>query len=184
MQHLFCLRPLWMNLVVSIPQRRLNIYKHFWRFDLCIQFSFCVHHGQQTIACWAGYEPWIVSDWVGKLYCLAARPTNWDCFHFDSTGFTLPKHAKTLPNWPEEDTMTAQSFIESSRTLWFKVSYDSLKRLCLIVLWNWIGGDPTGTGRGGQSIYGSTFEDEIIRTLKHTGAGIVSMANAGKNRLA
>lgn len=43
------------------------------------------------------------------------------------------------------------------------------------------GGDPTGTGRGGQSIYGGKFEDEIIRELKHTGAGVVSMANAGPN---
>lgn len=26
------------------------------------------------------------------------------------------------------------------------------------------GGDPTGTGRGGTSIYGDKFEDEIVRT--------------------
>ncbi|EPS60560.1 peptidyl-prolyl cis-trans isomerase, partial [Genlisea aurea] len=43
------------------------------------------------------------------------------------------------------------------------------------------GGDPTGTGRGGESIYGKHFEDEITRELKHTGAGIISMANAGPN---
>jgi peptidyl-prolyl cis-trans isomerase-like 1 len=41
------------------------------------------------------------------------------------------------------------------------------------------GGDPTGTGRGGESFYGGKFEDEITRNLKHTGAGIVSMANSG-----
>ena len=33
----------------------------------------------------------------------------------------------------------------------------------------------------GESIYGGKFEDEITRNLKHTGAGIVSMANAGPN---
>jgi peptidyl-prolyl cis-trans isomerase-like 1 len=40
-------------------------------------------------------------------------------------------------------------------------------------------GDPTGTGRGGESVYGGAFEDETSRELKHTGAGILSMANAG-----
>ncbi len=43
------------------------------------------------------------------------------------------------------------------------------------------GGDPTGTGRGGESIYGAPFQDEIVDTLRHTGAGILSMANAGPN---
>jgi peptidyl-prolyl cis-trans isomerase-like 1 len=42
-------------------------------------------------------------------------------------------------------------------------------------------GDPTGTGRGGSSIYGEKFEDEISPELKHTGAGILSMANSGPN---
>lgn len=43
------------------------------------------------------------------------------------------------------------------------------------------GGDPTGTGRGGSSIFGEKFEDEIKPDLKHTGAGILSMANSGPN---
>ena len=43
------------------------------------------------------------------------------------------------------------------------------------------GGDPTGTGRGGASIWGGKFEDEITRDLKHTGAGIICMANSGPN---
>ncbi|EPR64763.1 peptidyl-prolyl cis-trans isomerase family 1 [Toxoplasma gondii TgCatPRC2] len=41
------------------------------------------------------------------------------------------------------------------------------------------GGDPTGTGRGGESIFGGKFEDEIHPDLRHTGAGVVSMANCG-----
>ncbi len=42
-------------------------------------------------------------------------------------------------------------------------------------------GDPTGTGKGGESIYGGKFNDEIKDGLKHKTRGIVSMANSGPN---
>lgn len=43
------------------------------------------------------------------------------------------------------------------------------------------GGDPTGTGRGGTSIYGEKFGDEIHPELRFVGAGILAMANSGPN---
>ena len=43
------------------------------------------------------------------------------------------------------------------------------------------GGDPTGTGRGGESIYGAKFDDEFVAGLRHTAPRILSMANAGPN---
>ena len=42
------------------------------------------------------------------------------------------------------------------------------------------GGDPTGTGCGGESIYGEKFQDEFHPEL-HNIRGALSMANAGPN---
>jgi len=45
------------------------------------------------------------------------------------------------------------------------------------------GGDPKGTGKGGESAFegGEPFKCELDTRLKHIGPGILSMANAGKN---
>lgn len=42
------------------------------------------------------------------------------------------------------------------------------------------GGDPTGTGAGGESFYGNKFEDEFSENYYHL-RGALSMANAGPN---
>lgn len=41
------------------------------------------------------------------------------------------------------------------------------------------GGDPTASGTGGKSAWGKPLKDEIAHTLRHSGRGILSMANAG-----
>jgi len=42
-------------------------------------------------------------------------------------------------------------------------------------------GDPTGTGRGGESLWGGKFEDECTSKLKFDKVGLLAMANAGPN---
>lgn len=41
------------------------------------------------------------------------------------------------------------------------------------------GGDPTGTGKGGESIWGKPFKDEVNSKVLHSERGVVSMANSG-----
>lgn len=43
------------------------------------------------------------------------------------------------------------------------------------------GGDPTGTGMGGESIYGEPFRDEFHSRLRFVRRGLVAMANSGPN---
>ncbi|KAA8518548.1 hypothetical protein F0562_016022 [Nyssa sinensis] len=92
--------------------------------------------------------------------------------------YVIPKtnlHAKQM--YYKHAPRTCRNFIELSR----RGYYDNAKFHRIIKDFIVQGGDPTGTGRGGESIYGSKFEDEINPKLKHTGAGIISMANAGPN---
>jgi peptidylprolyl isomerase len=43
------------------------------------------------------------------------------------------------------------------------------------------GGDPTGTGMGGESIWGKPFADEVTPQVKFESLGILAMANSGPN---
>jgi peptidylprolyl isomerase len=46
------------------------------------------------------------------------------------------------------------------------------------------GGDPTGTGRGGESIYGKIFDNEYGKNVVFDKPGILAMANRGTNTTA
>ena len=43
------------------------------------------------------------------------------------------------------------------------------------------GGDPEGTGQGGQSLWGNNFEDEFVDTVTFDRPGLLAMANRGPN---
>ncbi|PNF14301.1 Peptidyl-prolyl cis-trans isomerase CWC27-like protein [Cryptotermes secundus] len=43
------------------------------------------------------------------------------------------------------------------------------------------GGDPTGTGTGGESVYGHPFKDEFHSRLRFNRRGLLAMANAGQD---
>ena len=74
-------------------------------------------------------------------------------------------------------TKTCDNFM----TLCKRGYYNGVKFHRLIKHFMIQGGDPTGTGRGGQSAFGEPFEDEINKLFSHDSRGILSMENAGKD---
>ncbi|TKY58080.1 Peptidyl-prolyl cis-trans isomerase CYP57 [Spatholobus suberectus] len=77
--------------------------------------------------------------------------------------------------WPKEAPKAVRNFVQLclegyyENTIFHRVMKDFLVQ----------GGDPTGTGTGGESIYGGVFADEFHSRLKFKHRGIVAMANAG-----
>lgn len=72
---------------------------------------------------------------------------------------------------------TGENFLELCQTDYYNstIFHRLVKNFCLQ------GGDPTGTGTGGSSIFGKAFEDEFNPKLLHKSRGILSMANSGKH---
>ncbi|KAL2108379.1 hypothetical protein VUR80DRAFT_3908 [Thermomyces stellatus] len=78
-------------------------------------------------------------------------------------------------------TSHAPKTCENFTTLARRGYYDNTPIHRIIPSFMFQAGDPTGTGRGGSSCWGAPFADEIHPSLRHTGAGVLSMANSGPN---
>ena len=77
-------------------------------------------------------------------------------------------------------TEEAPKAVENFKTLAKDGYYDGITFHRVINDFMIQGGDPTGTGTGGESIYGEPFEDEFSPNL-YNFRGALSMANSGMN---
>lgn len=78
--------------------------------------------------------------------------------------------------FPEEAPKAVENFITHAKEGY----YDGLSFHRVINDFMLQGGDPNGTGTGGESIWGGTFEDEFSPVLRNF-RGALSMANSGPN---
>lgn len=79
--------------------------------------------------------------------------------------------------WSKEAPKTCRNFIQ----LCLEGYYDNTIFHRIVKGFIAQGGDPSGDGTGGESIYGEPFKDEFHQRLRFTRRGIVAMANAGKD---
>lgn len=79
---------------------------------------------------------------------------------------------------PSQQLTTSQT-CENFATLAATGKYDNVIFHRIIKGFMIQGGDPTGTGRGGASIWGGKFKDEFVPSLRHDSKGTLSMANSG-----
>lgn len=86
------------------------------------------------------------------------------------------KGAVTLQLFEQKAPKTVKNFVELAKQQY----YDGVIFHRIIPDFMIQGGDPTGSGMGGESIYGDKFEDEFSSELFNL-CGALSMANAGPN---
>ena len=99
--------------------------------------------------------------------CLSSPPPPLPYPSGQTDKYLIPSHSLSPKTCKNFSTLATRGYYND--TVFHRVIRDFMAQ----------GGDPTGTGRGGTSIYGDKFADEIRADLKHTGAGVLSMANAG-----
>ena len=81
----------------------------------------------------------------------------------------------TLKLYPDLTPKTVENFVGLSE----KGYYENVIFHRVIPKFMMQGGDPTGTGMGGRSLWGEPFEDEIVEGLVFDRRGQLAMANAG-----
>lgn len=83
----------------------------------------------------------------------------------------------TLELYPENAPKAVWNFVQLAKKGYYRnqIFHRNIRSFMLQ------GGDPTGSGRGGQSIWGKNFQDEFEGPLRHDARGMLSMANKGKN---
>ena len=79
--------------------------------------------------------------------------------------------------FPKECPKTVENFFVHSKNGYYngQIFHRVIKQFMIQT------GDPTGTGTGGDSIWGYDFEDEFHPSLKHDKPYTISMANSGAN---
>lgn len=82
----------------------------------------------------------------------------------------------TVQLFPEQAPKTVENFVTLAR----RGYYDGVNFHRVIADFMIQGGDPTGTGDGGESAFGEPFADEFSKKLFNL-RGALSMANAGPN---
>lgn len=79
--------------------------------------------------------------------------------------------------WSKEAPLAARNFVQLCKEGY----YDNTIFHRVVKGFIAQGGDPSGTGEGGESVYGEPFKDEFHQRLRFVRRGLVAMANAGKN---
>ncbi len=83
----------------------------------------------------------------------------------------------TLELYPKIAPLAVKNFIALSQKGYYKgtIFHRVIKGFMIQ------GGDPTGTGMGGKSIYGKEFKNEYAPNVTFDKSGILAMANKGSN---
>ena len=127
----------------------------------------------------------IITLFTGLVSCMSQKQTKMNLedglyaqIETDKGNIVLMLEYQKVPMTAGNFVGLAEGTIENDAKPLGTPFYDGIKFHRVIDNFMIQGGDPQGTGAGGP---GYSFPDEIDPSLKHTGPGMLSMANAGPN---